>query len=134
MTNSTSLEELEIVTQGDTNTYLALERTRMASERTLFSLIRTGFTIAGGGVLITKLLAADNWTVWLTALFSLIFVTVGFAFILVALHRYHQVVGKIEVHEGIDPIPSRLVSALVVLLQVTFIAVLVVFFLKQITG
>ena len=130
MTEPTIFVNLEKQAGSNINMYLAVERTRMASERTLFSLIRTGFTIAGGGVLITNILAGDNWVTWLTALFSAIFVTVGFAFILVALHRYHQVVAKIEKHDGIDPIPSRLISTLVVLLQLTFVFVLVVFFLE----
>ena len=130
MTSPTSFDELEAVTGSNIGLHLALERTRMASERTLFSLMRTGFTIAGGGVLITKLLAGDEWVAWMTGLFSLIFVTVGFIFILIALHRYHQVVGKIKEHEGINPIPSRLITVLIVLLQITFTAVLVVFILE----
>lgn len=130
MTEPTTFDTLEIQAGSDVNTLLAIERTRMASERTLFALIRTGFTIAGGGVLITRILAGEDWVSWLTALFSAIFVIVGFALILVALHRYHQVVSKIEEHDGIDPMPSRLVSALIILLQITFIAVLIVFFLE----
>lgn len=134
MSSPNRFDELEEQNNSDLNTYLALERTRMASERTLFSLVRTGFTIAGGGVLITNILAGKEWETWLTALFSMIFVLAGFTFILVALGRYHQVASKIVEHEIIDPIPSHLVSAIVVILQVTFIAVIIVYFLEKSIG
>ena len=130
MTSPTTFEEFEAMAGSDVGVHLALERTRMASERTLFSLIRTGFAIAGGGVLITKVLAGDDWVAWMTGLFSLIFVTVGFTLIFIALHRYHKITGKIREHEGINPIPSRLITVLIVLLQITLTAVLVVFILE----
>ena len=130
MTTPNTFEELEETVWSDIGMHLALERTRMASERTLFSLIRTGFAIAGGGVLITKILTGDTQTSWVTGLLSLIFVTVGFSLILIALHRYHQVVGKIKEHDGINPIPSRLITALIILLQITLTIVLIVYILE----
>jgi uncharacterized membrane protein YidH (DUF202 family) len=124
--------ELEVIEQTavtDMTLYLALERTRMASERTLFALIRTGFAIAGGGVLVTKLLEQRSWPTWLPLLFSAMFVVIGFAFIYIGLHRYHQIFKKMRAHENINPIPSHLITILVVLLQITLLAVLLVYLL-----
>ena len=60
MTSPNSFDALEAAIGPDLGKHLALERTRMAGERTLFSLIRTGFAIAGGGLLITNLLAGED--------------------------------------------------------------------------
>jgi uncharacterized membrane protein YidH (DUF202 family) len=130
LTSPTLFDELEEAAESDISLHLALERTRMASERTLFSLVRTGFAIAGGGVLIIKILAAGAWASWLTMLLSMIFITVGFALIFIALHRYHQVAGKIKKHDGINPIPSRLITALIILLQLALVAVVVIYLLE----
>ncbi len=127
MTTENPLEKIEETAVSDMNLYLALERTRMSSERTLFALIRTGFAIAGGGVLVTKLLEKGTWPDWMAFLFSTIFVVVGFAIIIIGLHRYHQIFQKISIHDDIDPIPSRLITILVIVLQITLTAVIVVY-------
>ena len=124
MTSPNSFEELEALTESDMGTHLALERTRMASERTLFSLIRTGFAIAGGGLLITRLLARDDLIGQISELISIVFVVIGFILILIGLHSYHKIASKIKEHDGIEPIPSRLIIVLIVLLQIALLIVL----------
>jgi uncharacterized membrane protein YidH (DUF202 family) len=117
MTSPNSFDELEAAIGPDLGKHLALERTRMAGEQTLFSLIRTGFAIAGGGLLITNLLVGEDLIGQLPELISVIFVIIGFILILIGLHRYRQIARKIEEHDGIDPIPSRFVTVIIVLLQ-----------------
>ena len=48
----------------------------------------------------------------------------GFILIFIGLHRYRQIARKIKEHDGIDPIPSRLVTVLIVLLQLALLVVL----------
>ena len=124
MTSPNSFDALEAAIGPDLGKHLALERTRMAGERTLFSLIRTGFAIAGGGLLITNLLAGEDLIGQMSELISVIFVIIGFILIFIGLHRYRQIARKIEEHDGIDPIPSRLVTVLIVLLQLALLVVL----------
>lgn len=56
---------------------LALERTHMASSRTLLALIRTGSVIAGGGSLATEILV-KAWPRWVVVVISAGFVFLGY--------------------------------------------------------
>ena len=113
----------------DPSTHLAFDRTWLASERTLFALIRTGFVIAGGGTLITALLG-NAWPKWLTAIPAAIFVTIGFTIIIVGLNRYRHMARKYHIDEEMNPIPTRLMVLLAIIMQVTLIAVMVFYLLE----
>ncbi len=55
----------------------ALERTHMASVRTLLALIRTGSVIAGGGSLATEILVKE-WPRWVAVVITAAFVLLGY--------------------------------------------------------
>jgi uncharacterized membrane protein YidH (DUF202 family) len=61
---------------GTTNSP-ALQRTRMASARTDYALMRTGFAIAGFGAVVTELISRNTWPEWTSDLLTLMFVLVG---------------------------------------------------------
>ena len=104
----------------------AYERTHMAATRTFFALLRTGLAIAGGGTLVTSMLA-QGWPDWVVGLLSAIFIVVGFTIMLGGLHRYHRIAKRLAVEEELDTIPLGLVTTLTILLQAATVAVLILF-------
>lgn len=106
----------------------AYERTHMAATRTFFALLRTGLAIAGGGTLVTSLLVY-GWPDWVVGLLSATFIIVGFTIMLGSLHRYQILARRLAVKSEVEPIPIRLVVAMIIVLQLATIAVLILFLL-----
>lgn len=111
---------------AQTRTGFALERTHMAATRTYFALLRTGMAIAGGGALVTSVLA-DGWPEWVIALLSGIFFLVGFTIMIAGLQKYIFIANKVAVDDEINIISPKLMITLTVILQGASFAVLVLF-------
>lgn len=60
----------------------------MASVRTEFALLRTGFTIASFGSAVTQLLGRDSWAPWVTDGLTIAFLLLGMIVIQSALSRF----------------------------------------------
>ena len=103
-------------------------RTALAAERTIFSVIRTGMAIAGGGTIVISLLGS-RWPVWLQALLALGFIGPGYALTLDGLSRYRRV-ARAAMH--LDPDRHRIVSSglmtvLIGIVQVVMVVVVLLF-------
>ena len=107
--------------------HLAYVRTKLASERTFYALLRTGFTIAGAGTLIATLLS-NNWPYWLSGIFASVFVVSGFSIIIAGLRRHHRINFSLDVDDEFNPIPTRLFVVLAVVLQVTLVVAIFLYF------
>lgn len=115
---------------GTDSDRLARLRTALAAERTVFSVIRTGLAIAGGGAVIVTLLG-NRWPHWLQAILAAGFVIPGYALMLDGLSRYRRVSRSVK---KADPEHHRMVSpglmtALITVVQivVTVVVVLLLF-------
>ncbi len=106
---------------GADNDRLARLRTALAAERTVFSVIRTGLAIAGGGAVIVALLG-DRWPQWLQSSLVLGFVVPGYVLMLDGLSRYRRVAENVRAH---DPEHHRMVSPWVMTLLVVVVQVVV---------
>jgi uncharacterized membrane protein YidH (DUF202 family) len=81
-------------------------RTALATERTVFAVMRSGLAIAGGGAVIVTLLG-DRWPEWLQIVLAAGFVIPGYMLMLDGLSRYHRVAGIVK---AVDPDHHRMVS------------------------
>ena len=108
---------------------IAEEATYLAAERTLFSVLSTGLSIAAGGSLVTTLLG-DAWPTWLQYLLTAVFLIVGYSMTLLGLRRYQGIVRIAKSRKGGNHgmMSLRVLSIGVGVLQVA-IVVVVVFFL-----
>ena len=108
---------------------IAEEATYLAAERTLFSVLSTGLSIAAGGSLVTTLLG-DAWPVWLQSLLTAVFLIVGYSMTLLGLRRYQGIVRIAKSRQGgkHKMMSLTVISVGVGVLQVA-IVVVVVFFL-----
>ena len=109
-------------------TEYALNRTYMAATRTYFAMLRTGLAIAGGGVLITSILA-EGWPNWIIGLLASIFIIVGFLVMIIALWRYRRLAQELATQEGLDVIAPSALMLLTVLLMIALVVVLALFLL-----
>jgi putative membrane protein len=123
-THSMSNQEL-----AQERTDWAHERTQMASTRTFFAMLRTGLAIAGGGSAVTAILAYD-WPDWVVGLLASVFILVGYTIMLDGLQRYRKMAERLAVEGEVEAIPTRLIVALTVVLQVATVIVLVLFLLR----
>ena len=107
---------------------IAEEATYLAAERTLFSVLSTGLSIAAGGALVTTLLGED-WPDWLQVALSAVFLLVGYSMTLMGLRRYQGIVRMARARQpGNRKMMSlRLLSLGVGLLQVAIVVVIVLF-------
>ena len=110
------------------NNDLALQRTHMAATRTYFALLRTGIAIAGGGALVTSILA-DGWPNWIVGLLSGVFILVGFTIMIAGLQRYIFIAKTVAVDDQINIISPNLLIGLTIILQVATLSVLTLFLL-----
>lgn len=71
--------------------YLALERTRLANERTLFSYIRTSLYMLLGGIALLQMkgLVEISWLGYFSLAFSIIFLIFG-------IFNYYQLMNKLK--------------------------------------
>lgn len=98
----------------------------MAATRTYFALLRTGLAIAGGGALITTILA-DDWPDWLVGVLAGSFIIVGFTIMIAGLQRYILVATKLAGNDEFRIISPKLLILLTAVLQITTLAVLALF-------
>lgn len=81
---------------ANTNEILALERTKLANERTLLSYIRSSLYLLVGGIALIQLKEYENlnWIGYLALIICVIFLTVGiFRYILLyrRLHKWNRI-------------------------------------------
>ena len=109
---------------------IAEEATFLAAERTLFSVLSTGLSIAAGGALVTTLLGED-WPEWLQAVLSAVFLLVGYSMTLLGLRRYQGIVqiAKKRQSGSRKMMSLRMLSIGVGVLQVAIVLVVVFFIL-----
>ena len=114
--------------------HIAEEATYLAAERTLFSVLSTGLSIAGGGALVTTLLG-DSWPMWLQSTLTAVFLLVGYSMTLLGLRRYQRIVRLAERRPADAPkmMSLRALSAGVVLLQMAIVVVVVMFLVSAFT-
>lgn len=82
--------------------YLALERTRLANERTLFAYIRTSLYLILGGIAFLQLEGFEriHWLGYTSLVFSVVFFVFGF-------FRYYQLKRKLQ---GFYTVPTEEMS------------------------
>jgi uncharacterized membrane protein YidH (DUF202 family) len=101
----------------------------LAETRTMLAALRTGFTIASGGAIVTLLL--HRWPDWVVVVLSTAFVLIGFTLVWAALRR-HQVLRARARAEGREvEQPAWLYMPMSVALQVLIVVVLVLYVLRR---
>jgi hypothetical protein len=115
---------------SDESSRLALDNTHMAATRTLFSLVRTGAGIAGGGALVTDLLI-KGWPRWVVLTLSSAFVVLGYSLMWSALKTGRHLRAQVEdkQHGEAFLFPLRKVTVWTLSLQFLIATVLVLYFL-----
>jgi uncharacterized membrane protein YidH (DUF202 family) len=107
-------------------TDFSLERTHMAVTRTYFALLRTGIAIAGGGTLITTILA-EGWPDWIVGILAGLFIIVGYAIMIAGLQRYIFIADKLAGNDEFRIISPKFLIVLTAVLQIATVAVLILF-------
>ncbi|NMO13383.1 hypothetical protein HPC49_08575 [Pyxidicoccus fallax] len=115
---------------ADESSRLALDNNHMAATRTLFSLVRTGAAIAGGGALVTDLLI-KTWPRWVVLSISSAFVVLGYALMWSALKTGRRLRAQVEFKQAGEAFlfPLRKVTVWTLSLQFLILMVLVLYFL-----
>jgi putative membrane protein len=92
MNSSYDFENKEKIILRD---YLALERTRLANERTLFSYIRTALYLVLGGIAFLQLQGFEKikWLGYFSLALSIIFLVFG-------ILKYYQLKNKLKKYYG----------------------------------
>ena len=111
---------------AQTRTDYALERTHMAATRTYFALLRTGIAIAGGGAIVTSILA-NGWPEWVIGILSASFILVGFTIMIAGLQRYIFIAKSLASSDELRVISPNLLISLTIILQITTVLVVVLF-------
>ena len=107
-----------------TDQNLALQRTMMASVRTDFALMRTGFTIASFGAGVTELVGRNSWPDWNTDLLASAFILIGMAFVQAGLNRSRSDSRAPGVDAHADPFTNWAMKFVPWLLQIALLALL----------
>jgi len=102
-----------------------MERTRLASIRTEFAIMRTGFTIASFGVGITHLIGRNVWPDWMADLLSAVFILIGMILVTHGWIHSRRRVERLEVADGGDFYTSLTLHVVPWLLQLALVALLV---------
>jgi putative membrane protein len=86
--------------------YLAIERTRLANERTVLSYLRTGLGLTAGALTLLHLIdtPAARITAWVVLGFAALLLAFGFARYVVVRRR---VAGYARLHIPHEPAPQR---------------------------
>ncbi len=121
--------------EGLTTEQIAEEATYLAAERTLFSVLSTGLSVAAGGALVTTLLG-EAWPAWLQVALATVFLLVGYSMALMGLRRYQGIVRIAEARQpGKRKMMSlRLLSLGVGVLQAAIVLVVVLFLIDAFGG
>ncbi|MGI9641305.1 MAG: YidH family protein [Acidimicrobiia bacterium] len=108
---------------------LALQRTSLAAERTLFAVLRTGLAIAAGGSVIVSLLG-DEWPDWVQIPLAAVFLVTGYGLVFQGLDRYRSIARQVKRHgrSGYEIVSPRSMTAVAWALEIA-IAIVVILFL-----
>ncbi|WP_026452748.1 DUF202 domain-containing protein [Aequorivita capsosiphonis] len=92
---------------ANTNEILALERTKLANERTLLSYIRSSLYLLIGGIGILQLKDFDNihWLGYIALVVCVVFLTIGvFRYVLLSrrLYKWNRILFVDPISEKID--------------------------------
>ncbi len=101
-----------------------LATTRMASIRTDFAVIRTGFTIASFGAGITEFIGRNNWPDWTTNLLTAAFILVGMAMVQSGLNRSRRSARALHIEDDSDPFTRLAVNVAPWVMQLALLVLL----------
>ena len=90
---------------------------------------RTGLAIAGGGSVIVAILGS-SWPDWVVAILAGIFIVVGFIIMISGLQRYHKLTKRLAIEGEVETIPTQLIVALTVMLQIATVIALILFLIN----
>jgi uncharacterized membrane protein YidH (DUF202 family) len=109
---------------------LALQRTSLAAERTLFAVLRTGLAIAAGGGVIVSLLG-DQWPDWVKVPLAAVFLVAGYGLVFQGLNRYRSIARQVKRHgrTGYEIVSPRTMTVIAWALQIAITIVVVLFLL-----
>ena len=93
MSHKPSSKEMDKQLTESPKTDWALERTRLAKERTLAAWLRTGLTIIAAGFAIAKFIQSDE-PLWITRSIGILFILLGGATFGLAFYNYYDLVQK----------------------------------------
>ncbi len=114
----------QVTSTGNKQTDWALERTRLAKERTFAALVRTALSFIGFGIAVAKLLP-DFHPVWVTQTIGILLIVGGGATAIVGFRTTHDVITKLH-KEGVKEPRWFVITATLLLLVTTILALLVV--------
>ena len=106
----------QAITAEQSSTDWALERTRLAKERTFAAVIRTTLSFIGFGIAVAKLLQ-DLQPAWVVQALSILLIVGGGLIALVGFRSTHRIITKLH-EEGVEE-PRWIVAMTSLLLLVT---------------
>lgn len=104
---------------------LAYDRTHLANERTFAAWLRTGLSVAAGGIAVAHLVPEPARDSWIALLLGAAFVLLGVGVIAYGAHEFARVAGELGRDSG-RPSPARpgALYALTAVVAVLLLAVL----------
>ena len=110
---------------GDIRDALAYDRTHLANERTFAAWLRTGLSVAAGGIAVAHLVPEPARDSWIALLLGAAFVLLGVGVIAYGAHQFARVAGELGRDSG-RPSPARpgALYALTAVVAVLLLAVL----------
>ena len=110
---------------ADVQRQLAYDRTHLANERTFAAWLRTGLSIAAGGIAVAHVVPEPARDSWVALLLGATFVVLGIAVIGHGAREFTRVSAELQRESGRQsPAPGRSVYALTTLVGVLLLAVL----------
>lgn len=110
---------------GEVRDALAYDRTHLANERTFAAWLRTGLSVAAGGIAVAHLVPEPARDSWIALLLGAAFVLLGVGVIAYGAHQFARVAGELGRDSG-RPSPARpgALYALTAVVAVLLLAVL----------
>lgn len=110
---------------ADTRDALAYDRTHLANERTFAAWLRTGLSVAAGGIVVAHLVPEPSRNSWMALLLGMAFVLLGVAVIAYGAREFARVADVLSRESGRQsPAPTRAVYGLTGLIAILLLAVL----------
>lgn len=110
---------------GDVRDALAYDRTHLANERTFAAWLRTGLSVAAGGIAVAHLVPEPARNSWVALLLGAAFVLLGVAVIAYGAREFARISAELARDSGRrSPAPTRTVYGLTGLVGVLLLAVL----------
>lgn len=110
---------------ADPRDALAYDRTHLANERTFAAWLRTGLSVAAGGIAVAHLVPEPARDSWLALLLGMAFVLLGVAVIAYGAREFARVADALARESGRrSPAPTRAVYGLTGLIAMLLLAVL----------